>query len=271
MYELILLLSSVAGGFLGSLLGLGGGIILVPVLTLVFHVNIRYAIAASLISIIATSSGAAAGFLKDRLTNVRLAVFLEVGTVVGAVVGFLLSSFARPSLLYLLFGGFLIFSASMMLRKRGDAHGFEDHPWSKRLKLSGSYPNPQGKIVDYKVENVPAGLAMMLIAGVMSALLGIGSGIFKVVAMDGMMKLPMKVSSATSNFMIGVTATASAAAFLMKGDIRPEIAAPVAVGIIIGSWFGARAMVKMPAERIRKIFVGLLVIVAIQMILKGLQ
>lgn len=271
MYELILLLSSIAGGFLGSLLGLGGGIILVPVLTLIFHVNIRYAIAASLISIIATSSGAAAGFLKDRLTNVRLAVLLEIGTVVGAVIGFFISSYARPSFLFLLFGFFLLFSAVMMLRKRGDSHGVHDHPWSRRLKLAGVYPNQQGTMTAYKVERVPLGLSIMFVAGIMSALLGIGSGVFKVLAMDGMMKLPMKVSTATSNFMIGVTATASAAAFLMKGDIRPEIAAPVAVGIIIGSWCGAKVMVKMPADRIRKIFVVVLGIVAVQMIMKGLQ
>lgn len=271
MYSLILMLISISAGFLGSLLGLGGGIIVVPALTLFFGVDIRYAVAASLISIIATSSGAAASFLKDHLTNLRVAVFLEIGTVAGAMTGFLISSSIKSSWLYLLFGGFLLFSSLMMFRKKGDARSEIDHPWSTRLKLGGYYPNEKGEIIHYKVANVPVGLFSMYFAGILSALLGIGSGIFKVMAMDGAMKLPMKVSSATSNFMIGVTATASAGAYFLKGDIRPEIACPVAVGIIIGSWIGAKTMTKMPASLIRKIFVVVLVIVSIQMIMKGLS
>jgi uncharacterized membrane protein YfcA len=271
MYELILLVSSIAAGFLGSLLGLGGGIIVVPVLTLVFHVDIKYAIAASLISIVATSSGAAASFLKDHITNLRLAVLLEVGTVTGAICGFLVSAYVRSSFLFLLFGFFLLFSALMMLRRRGEVLSEIDHPWSQKLGLAGSYPDASGTMSAYKVAHVPIGIALMLVAGLLSALLGIGSGILKVLAMDGAMKLPMKVSSATSNFMIGVTATASAGAYLIDGQVRPEIAAPVAVGIIIGSWIGARMMVKMPAELIRKIFVVVLTIVSVQMILKGLK
>lgn len=271
MYEMILLASSVAAGFLGSLLGLGGGIIIVPTLTLLFNVDIRYAIAASLISIVATSSGAAASYLKDHLTNLRVAVLLEVGTVAGAITGFLLAQKIKSSSLFLLFGSFLFLSAIMMFRKRGEHLSTKDHPWSQKLGLAGSYPNAAGGLSHYKVENVPFGLAAMYGAGILSALLGIGSGIFKVLAMDGAMKLPMKVSSATSNFMIGVTAAASAGAFFLRGDVRPEIAAPVSVGIIIGSWIGARLMVKIPASVIRKIFVVVLVIVSLQMIHKGLS
>lgn len=271
MFSIIIFLSSIFAGFLGALLGLGGGIIIVPTLTLGFGVNIRYAIAASLISIVATSSGAAASFLKDHLTNLRLAVLLEVGTVSGAIVGFLISGFVQASFLYLLFGTFLLFSAVMMLRKKGDARSEIDHPWSEKLKLSGKYTNERGELVHYKVAQVPLGLLAMFFAGVLSALLGIGSGIFKVLAMDGAMKLPMKVSSATSNFMIGVTATASAGAFFLRGDVRPEIAAPMALGIIFGSWIGARLMPKMPAATIRRVFVVVLVIVSIQMITKGLS
>lgn len=263
MMEIVLLGSSIAAGFLGSLLGLGGGIIIVPTLTLFFGVNIRYAIAASLISIIATSSGAAAGFLKDKLTNLRLAVLLELGTVTGAMVGFLIASRIQTSALFLLFGAFLLLSALMMLRRREEVVSTTDHPWSAKLKLSQES--------SYRIEKVPFGLAAMFGAGILSALLGIGSGIFKVLAMDSAMKLPMKVSSATSNFMIGVTATASAGAFLLRGDVRPEIAAPVSVGILIGSWIGARAMVKMPALLIRRIFVVVLSIVSVQMIMKGWQ
>jgi len=270
MYEFILLGASIFAGFLGSLLGLGGGIIIVPTLTLLFHVNIRYAIAASLISIVATSSGAAASYLKDNLTNLRVAVLLEVGTVTGAICGFLIAKNIQSSKLFLLFGVFLLVSAFMMLRKRSEHISTRNHPWSQKLGLAGSYPDENGIITHYNVENIPLGLAAMYFAGVLSALLGIGSGIFKVLALDGAMKLPMKVSSATSNFMIGVTAAASAGAFFLRGDVRPEIAAPVSVGIIIGSWLGARLMVKMPASLIRKIFVVVLAIVSIQMIIKGL-
>lgn len=270
MHEILLLITAIGAGFLGALLGLGGGIIIVPVLTLVYHIDIRYAIAASLISIVATSSGAAASYLKDSLTNLRLAVFLEIGTVTGAIVGFLLATYIKAQFLFLLFGTFLFFSALMMLRKRHEHYSAHNHPWAEKLKLDGGFPEG-GEWKTYKVEHVPLGLFAMFGAGILSALLGIGSGIFKVLAMDGAMKLPIKVSSATSNFMIGVTASASAGAYLLKGDVRPEIAAPVAVGIIIGSIIGAKAMVKMPAGIIRKIFVVVLSIVSVQMIMKGLK
>ena len=271
MPELILLVASIFGGFLGALLGLGGGVIIVSVLTLAMHVHIRYAIAASLISIIATSSGAAASFLKDHLTNLRLAVLLEIGTVLGAITGFVISKHIEARGLYLLFGVFLFFSAAMMLRKKGDSRAEEDHPWSKKLGLAGTLRDKSGQASRYFVANVPFGVAVMYFAGILSALLGIGSGIFKVMAMDNAMKLPMKVSSATSNFMIGVTATASAGAYLLRGDVRPEIACPVSVGIIIGSYFGAKLMPKMPADLIRRIFVVVLTIVSVQMILKGVH
>lgn len=245
--------------------------IVVPVLTLFLHVDIRYAIAASLISIVATSSGAAASFLQDHLTNLRVAVLLEVGTVAGALTGFLISSFVETKILFLVFGSFLLFSAIMMLRKRGESLAQTDHPWSQKLRLASAFPGEEGQLISYKVDQVPLGLFYMYIAGVLSALLGIGSGILKVLAMDGAMKLPMKVSSATSNFMIGVTATASAGAYFIQGAIRPEIAAPVAVGIIIGSWSGARIMMGMKPRSIRIIFVVLLTVVSVQMILKGLK
>ena len=270
MFSLVLLPISVVAGFLGSLLGIGGGIIIVPVLTLGFGVDIRYAIAASLISIIATSSGAAASFLRDHLTNLRLAVLLELGTVAGAMTGFLLSGLLNQSLLFLIFGIFLFFSGIMMFRKKGDARASTNHPWSEKLKLHGEFPEG-GSQTSYMVEKVPTGLFSMYFAGILSALLGIGSGLFKVMAMDGAMKIPMKVSTATSNFMIGVTASASAGAFFLRGDIRPEIACPVSLGIIFGSWMGAKFMPKIPAEKIRSAFVIVLFVVSIQMILKGLK
>jgi uncharacterized membrane protein YfcA len=270
MTALILLTSSCLGGFIGAILGLGGGIIVIPVLTLVLHVHIRYAIAASLVSIVATSSGAAASYLRDHLTNLRIGVFLEIGTVTGAVAGFLLSNAISTSHLFLYFGLFLLFSAAMMFRARNDNLALVDHPWSKRLGLSGTYPDSKGQPVTYKVAHVPLALFFMFIAGGLSALLGIGSGVLKVLAMDGAMKLPIKVSSATSNFMIGVTATASAGAYFLRGDVRPEITAPVALGIIVGSWLGAKAMVRLPSSLIRKIFVVVLCLIAAQMISKGL-
>lgn len=269
MLEVFLLISAVVAGFLGSILGLGGGIIIVPVLTLVYGVNIRYAVAASLISIVATSSGAAASYLKDNLTNLRVAVLLEIGTVTGAIAGFLISAYIKTKFLFLLFGLFLMFSVFMMLQRREQSASDKSHPWSDYLKLNSEYPDQKGSI-PYKVENVPVGLFVMFLAGIFSALLGIGSGILKVLAMDRAMKLPIKVSSATSNFMIGVTASASAGAYLLRGDILPEIAAPVAVGIIAGSFLGAKAMVRMRSRHIRYIFVVVLTIVSIQMIIKGL-
>ena len=270
MISLVLLPISVIAGFIGSILGLGGGVIIVPVLTLFFGVDIRYAVAASLISIIATSSGAAASFLKDHLTNVRLAIVLEVGTVFGAMSGFLLSSSLKSSSLFLCFGGFLLFSAVMMFRQKNDPRSEINHPWADKLKLDSKFPE-KGQWIHYKVANVPFGLISMYVAGIFSALLGIGSGIFKMMAMDGAMKIPMKVSSATSNFMIGVTASASAGAYFLRGDIKPEIASPVAIGIIAGAWIGAKVMPKLNAASIRKVFIFVMVIVAIQMIIKGLK
>lgn len=271
MYEILLFFISIGAGFLGSLLGIGGGMIVIPALTLWLHIDIRYAIAASLISIIATSSGAAASFLKDHLTNIKVAVFLEVGTVFGAITGFLIGSFIKPNFLYFIFGGFLMFSALIMLKKRSDDFAEVDHPWSQKLGLGHFFPDANGKQIHYKVARVPLALFFMYFAGILSALLGIGSGVLKVLAMDGAMKLPIKISSATSNFMIGVTAAASACAYFIRGDVHPQIAGPVALGIIIGSWLGARAMIKMKADLIRKIFITLLFLVSIEMILKGLR
>lgn len=268
MDSLIIMFIAVFAGFLGSILGLGGGIIIIPALTLLFGIDIRYAIAASLISIIATSSGAAASFLKDHLTNLRLAVVLEIGTVFGAILGFLITSQMNSQFLFILFGFFLLYSSYSMLKKKHGSHTMDNHPWSEKLKLHSSYPD-KGVLTEYGVVRLPLGIFIMTLAGVLSAVLGIGSGIFKIMAMDGVMKLPLKVSSATSNFMIGVTASASAGAFLLRGDVRTEIAAPVAVGIIIGSFFGAKLMPKLPAQIIRKFFVVVMLTVAVQMIYKG--
>jgi uncharacterized membrane protein YfcA len=197
-------------------------------------------------------------------------VLLEVGTVTGAIVGYLIASRVHESFLYILFGCFLLASAALMLRRREHVANSRNHPWSQSMGLAGKYPLG-GRLVEYGVDNVPFGLVAMFGAGILSALLGIGSGIFKVLAMDGAMKLPMKVSSATSNFMIGVTAAGSAGAYFASGDVRPEIAAPVAVGVLIGSLLGARAMPVIPAAAIRKTFVLVLSLAAVQMIREGMK
>ncbi len=268
-FELAVLLFSIVAGTFGSILGLGGGVIIVPVLTLLFGVHIRYAIGASIVSVIATSSGAAATYVKDHVTNIRVAMLLEVATTLGALFGAAISSFIPQNDLYLLFGLIVLYSAGMMLRKRG-AHGAplaKGDVWAEKLKLNSSYPDAAlHKEVEYAVTGIPLGFSLMLGAGVISGLLGIGSGALKVPAMDSAMKLPIKVSSATSNFMIGVTAAASAGAYYMKGDILPFLAAPVALGVLLGSIFGTRLMMRLPGAQIRKIFIIVLLLIAIEMV-----
>lgn len=269
MFELMLFMFSLLAGFLGAILGLGGGIIVVPVLTLLLHVDIRYAIGASLIAVIATSSGAASSFLKDHITNIRVASFLELGTVFGAITGFFLSTYISPSFLYFLFAGFLSFSAYMMLKQRQDQISKTNHPWAESLRLDGRFTNEKGEVIEYKVERARLGLFFMYIAGILSALLGIGSGVLKVLAMDNAMKLPIKVSSATSNLMIGVTAVASAGAYFLRGDIHPPMVTPVVLGIIVGSWLGAKAMRRLASSTLRTVFLILMLVIAVQMIFKG--
>jgi len=259
----LLIVISLFAGILGSLLGLGGGIIIVPTLTLLFDVHIKYALAASLISVIATSSSAASSYLDQKLTNIRLSVFLEIGTVSGAIVGFFIASYLPANILYILFGFFLIFSSALMLRKREESSNIENHSWNEKFKLNSTK--------DYPISHLPFGLATMFFSGILSAILGIGSGIFKVVAMDAAMKLPLKVSSATSNFMIGVTAAASAVAYFIQGQVKPEIAAPVCLGIIIGSQIGTMIMPKIKTEMMRKIFVIVLLIVGSKMMYQGIK
>jgi hypothetical protein len=273
----ILFFISIFAGTLGAILGLGGGLIVIPALTLIFGVDIRHAVGASIVSVIATSSGAAARYVRDHMTNIRLAIFLEVATTVGAVCGAFLSSYFKSQYLFFLFSLLLLHSAySMWSRGREEKSEqsvpSEGHPWARYLKLNSKYPDFHlGRDVAYVVESVPLGFVYMFGAGVLSALLGIGSGVLKVLAMDSAMKLPIKVSSATSNFMIGVTAAASAGAYYMKGDILPEIAAPVALGVLCGSFLGAHFMHRMKAPLIRQIFIFILLIVALQMAIKGFK
>lgn len=273
LFEILLFLISIVAGVFGSILGLGGGIIIVPALTLIFGIKIKYAIGASIVSVIATSSGAAAVYVRDRLTNIRVAIFLEVATTIGAICGALISSKLPTNFLFLIFAAMLLFSCWVMYRKmhqEKNGHAFASSPLATRLKMNSSYPDHHlQQEISYGVINIPLGFAMMTGAGLISGLLGVGSGALKVPAMDGAMNLPIKVSSATSNFMIGVTAAASAGFYYMRGEIIPVLVAPVALGVLAGTWGGTRLMVRLPSSLIRLIFIFVLIFIAIQMGLKG--
>jgi len=268
-----ILLVSISAGILGSILGLGGGIIVTPALTLLFGVDIQHAIGASLISVISTSSGAAIAYIRDGITNIRVGMFLEIATTVGAITGALIAGLISPNLLYIIFGLLLFYSALAMLKKKKEELPGEVplHSVASKLKLQGEYYDKAlKKNVTYNVDNVYGGFSVMYGAGVISGLLGIGSGSFKVMAMDVFMKLPLKVSSATSNFMMGVTGAASAGIYLFRGDINPIISAPVAIGVLIGATIGAKIMQRLKSKTIRKLFIPVLMYVAIQMMAQGL-
>jgi uncharacterized membrane protein YfcA len=260
---------SFCAGLLGALTGLGGGIVVVPMLTLLFHVDLRYAVGASLVSVIATSSGAAAAYVREGFTNVRVGILLEVATTIGALIGAALSGVTPTSALAVLFGVVLLYTAVRSMRPRVE-HTLLTTPdtWSVRLRLDSDYPTPSGP-QPYSVRRIPAGFGIMFGAGVLSALLGIGSGILKVLAMDQVMGLPFKVSTTTSNFMIGVTAAASAGVYLHRGYIDPAIAFPVMLGVLGGALLGARILSRANPQWLRRVFTGIVVVMAIEMLYKG--
>lgn len=269
-FSLVIGVSSLFAGFLGALTGLGGGTVLVPLLTLAFGVDIRYAIGASLVSVIATSSGAAAAYVREGYTNIRVGMFLEVATTIGALVGALLALKLATSAIAVIFGFVLLYSAYLSSRSQQD-HPLNAEPdaIATRLNLNGCYPTPDG-LQPYQVQNVPVGFGLMFIAGILSSLLGIGSGAVKVLAMDRVMQLPFKVSTTTSNFMIGVTAAAGAGAYLSRGYIDPGLAMPVMLGVLLGSLLGARMLVRTRPRLLRQVFSGVVVVLALQMIYNGL-
>ena len=266
------LLSSAFAGFVGALVGLGGGVFIVPILTLVFHVTFTAAIGASIVSVIATSSGAAAAYVKDRMTNLRVGMFLEVATTTGAICGALLSTMLDPTVLFIVFGVVLLISALPLVMRLGEElpQGVTNHKWAEKLHLPGTYPDRRShQDVAYNVAHIRWGFSMMWVAGMISGLLGIGSGTFKVLAMDTAMRLPMKVSTTTSNFMIGVTAAASAGIFFQRGDIDPAIAAPVALGVLLGATLGAKTITRVSNVWLKKLFVPVIVLVALNMLARG--
>ncbi len=268
-FSALVAFGSMLAGFLGALTGLGGGVVVVPMLALLFHVDLRYAIGASLVSVIATSSGAAAAYVREGYSNIRIGMFLETATTVGAIAGAAIALHVPGNAIAIVFGLVLLYSAYLSSRGRQE-HGPEltSSKLADRLRLNGSYPTPEGK-QDYKVTGVPAGYGLMFGAGVLSGLLGIGSGAVKVLAMDQAMKIPFKVSTTTSNFMIGVTAAASAGIYLSRGYIMPGVAMPVMLGVLSGSLLGARVLVRTKVKSLRWIFAGVIVVLGIEMIYSG--
>ncbi len=263
-------IGSLVAGLLGSLTGLGGGVVLVPLLTLLFKVDIRYAIGASLVSVIATSSGAAAAYVKEGFSNIRIGMFLEIATTLGAIVGAFLATKVSASSIAVIFGVTLLYSAFLSRRPRTkQEREVPPDPLATRLRMNGSFPDAGG-MRSYNVQSVPTGFSLMFGAGALSGLLGIGSGAVKVLAMDQAMKIPFKVSTTTSNFMIGVTAAASAGIYLNRGYIDPGLAMPVMLGVLIGSLLGARILVEAETKWLRLLFSMVIALLGAEMVYKGL-
>lgn len=266
----ILFSGSLLAGLIGALSGLGGGLIIVPLLVFGIHADIHYAIGTSLIAVIATSSGAASAYVREGFSNVRVGLLLETGTTFGAILGVIIGSHLPGSALHLAFGLVLLYSAIASLYGNGlPAFDLPPDKLATFFKLDGQYPIAKGYKA-YHVQNVPLGYFIILIAGLLSGALGIGSGALKVLALDKAMKLPFKVSTTTSNFMIGVTAAASAGLYLHLGYIDPILTLPVLIGVTLGSLCGARILPRMKTDLLRKLFILLIVIIAIQMIYTGI-
>lgn len=262
--------SSLLAGFLGALTGLGGGVVLVPALALGFGVDIRYAIGASLVSVIATSSGSAAAYVKEGYTNIRIGMLLEIGTTLGALAGAFLATYVSTQTIAIVFGLVLIYSAyqSFFAPELNVRESLKPDALATKLRLNGDYPVGNTR-QQYCVQNVPAGFGLMFGAGALSGLLGIGSGAVKVIAMDRAMHIPFKVSTTTSNFMIGVTAAASAGVYLSRGYVDPGLAMPVMLGVLIGALLGAKVLVRTRVHTLRRVFASVIFLLAIEMLFNG--
>jgi uncharacterized membrane protein YfcA len=269
-FTILIWLGSLLAGFLGSLTGLGGGVVIVPLLSLGFGVDIRYAIGASLVSVIATSSGAAAAYVKEGFSNIRIGMFLEIATTLGALVGAALTARVSPTAIAVIFGMVLIYSAYLSNRPlRGQVSDKPPDSLATRLRMNASYPAKDGPR-PYHVHSIPTGFGLMFVAGTLSGLLGIGSGAVKVIAMDQAMRIPFKVSTTTSNFMIGVTAAAGAGVYLGRGYIDPGLAMPVMLGVLFGSLLGARVLIGAKTKLLRMVFGAIILALGIEMIYNGL-
>jgi uncharacterized membrane protein YfcA len=269
-FSLWLFLSSIIAGLLGSLTGLGGGVVIVPVLTVLFHVDIHYAIGASLVSVIATSSGSAAAYVREGYSNIRIGMFLEIATTLGALFGAWLTTRVPTHAIGIIFGVVLLYSAyaSIRIKEHALARGKPD-ALAARLRMNGVMP-AEGGGVPYAAQRVPAGFSLMFVAGSLSGLLGIGSGAVKVLAMDQAMRLPFKVSTTTSNFMIGVTAAASAGIYLSRGYISPGLAMPVMLGVLAGSLVGSKILVHAQVKTLRIVFAVVIVALGMEMVFNSI-
>jgi uncharacterized membrane protein YfcA len=269
-FTILVAMGSFVAGLLGSLTGLGGGVVLVPLLTIFFKVDIRYAIGASLVSVIATSSGAAAAYVKEGFSNIRIGMFLEIATTLGALCGAFLATMVSTRSLAIIFGLMLLYSAYLSRKPRTtEERNLPPDALATRLRMNGSFPSEEG-IRHYNVQRVPVGFSLMFGAGALSGLLGIGSGAVKVLAMDQAMKIPFKVSTTTSNFMIGVTAAASAGIYLNRGYIDPGLSMPVMLGVLAGSLLGVRILMKAETKLLRIVFSVVIVVLGAQMIYEGI-
>ena len=268
-FTLILLVSAYLAGLLGSLTGLGGGVVVIPVLTLGFGADFHYAIGAALVASIATSSGSGSAYVKEGITNIRLGMFLEIATTIGAVVGAIIAVWLNNSTIAIIYGCVLILTAAMQQRRKSDHDGVVGSDLARRLKLFGTWPQRDGSMKAYQLRGVGGGFSVMLLAGMLSGILGIGSGVLKVIAMDGIMKVPFKVSTTTSNFMMGVTACASAVVYIQRGNIVPGIACPVLIGVLFGALTGARLLKNLDVRLLRQIFCIAILLVAFNMIWQG--
>ncbi len=270
LFTFLLLSGAYCAGLLGSLTGLGGGVIVIPLLTLAFGIDFHYAIGAALVASIATSSGSASAYVKEGLTNIRLGMFLEIATSVGAVLGAAAALWMPTNAIAIIFGAVLLLTVAMQFRQKTDYIGVKGSNLAKKLKLFGSYPTKDGTVQSYELTNVSGGFSVMVLAGTLSGLLGIGSGVLKVLAMDSCMKVPFKVSTTTSNFMIGVTAVTSAVVYLQRGYIEPGIAFPIMVGVLAGAMSGAKLLKHLDVRVLRKIFAVAILLVALNMIYNGI-
>lgn len=268
-FTLILLAASYCAGLLGSLTGLGGGVVVIPVLTLCFGVDFHYAVGAALVASIATSSGSGSAYVKEGVTNIRLGMFLEIATTIGAVCGAAVAIYLNSNTIAIIYGGVLVLTAVMQQRRKSDHDGVVGSETARRLKLFSSWPQKDGTMKHYQLRHVGGGFSVMYVAGVLSGILGIGSGVLKVIAMDGIMKVPFKVSTTTSNFMMGVTACASAVIYVQRGNIVPGMACPVMIGVLFGALTGAKLLKRLDVRLLRRIFCIVILMVAANMIYQG--
>ena len=268
-FTLILLAASYCAGLLGSLTGLGGGVVVIPVLTLCFGVDFHYAVGAALVASIATSSGSGSAYVKEGVTNIRLGMFLEIATTIGAVCGAAVAIYLNSNTIAIIYGSVLVLTAAMQQRRKSDHDGVVGSEMARRLKLFGSWPQKDGTMKHDQLRHVGGGFSVMYVAGVLSGILGIGSGVLKVIAMDGIMKVPFKVSTTTSNFMMGVTACASAVIYVQRGNIVPGMACPVMIGVLFGALTGAKLLKRLDVRLLRRIFCIVILMVAANMIYQG--